>query len=440
MRTYGEVVDDLARAVARLVSTTRTERDAVATLTARTAVFDGIRHTVDALTGARTSPNRPQLADLELDPAGAFRAALHHLPRARGPIALTDAIAVLGAGDPWVRAASASLELTKYEEVLATLKIPAQWAALGDVAEIVVTVSQIDEDLRASFPTHALPDRRSHVALRLTAAAAHAEARSRPPNRDAEALSEPIPARPWPIHRAADIPIAVQRVAAMIQARDAQITMHELGGVIEPLARGLDDASRILKVTAWRLPQPEPVIELAAHAERTRDALAGIGRNRGRVMTLGPIDRALIEQTVELRGAMRSLLNFSGTSDGASNLGPARVSSSLVAQSWIITGALTHALSAAAQAGQLLVRDHGLDINSRQWTRAGPNDDRVCALLDDLRDASLIARPDGVLQRMTQQALGFTTRIAGTEDPRQAVHLAHKSAAGHRRQETSNQL
>lgn len=412
MRTYGDVADDLARAVARLVSSTRTDRDAEATLTARTAVFDGIRHTVDALTGARTSPNRPRLADLELDPAGAFRAALHHLPRAAGSIALTDAVAILRVSDPWVRAAAASLELTKYEESLSELKVPAQWAALGDIAEIVITISKVDEDLKASFPTYALPDRRSRAALRLTAVAAHAEARRRPFGQDARALTEPIPARPWPIRRAADIPIAVQRVAAVIRSRDAQLTMHELGGVLQQLARGLDDGSRILRVAAWHMQRPEPVLELADRAEKTRDALAAVAQHRGRVMTVGPIDTVLLDQAAELRGAMRSLLNYSGTVDGASNLGPARVSASLVAQSWTITSALTQALTAAAKAGQLLVLNHGLDINSRQWTRAVPNDDRVRTLLDDLRSATRFARPVDVPQRATEQTLDLSSRVA----------------------------
>jgi hypothetical protein len=406
MRTYGDVVGDLARAVAHLVSTTKTLPDAEATRTARTAVFDGIRHTVDALTGARTPPNHPQLADLELSPASAFRAALHHLPRTQGSIALTAVVADMRVDDPWVQAAAASLELTKYEERLSKLEIPAQWAALGDIAEVVVTLCQVDEDLKASFPTFPLPDRRARAALRLTAAAVHAEARHRPRNKDAESLSEPIPARPWPIRRAADIPIAMDRIAAMIRSRHAQITMHEIGGVLQPLARGLDDASQILKVTTWRLQQPDLVIELAARAERMRDALAAIGRHRGQVMTVGPIDRTLIEQAVELRGAMRSLLDYSGTIDGASNLGPARVSASLVAQSWTITSALTHALSAAAQAGQLLARNRGLDINSRSWTRALPYDDRVTTLLNDLRASSSIARPASVHQRVTDRVLG----------------------------------
>jgi hypothetical protein len=157
-------------------------------------------------------------------------------------------------------------------------------------------------------------------------------------------------------------------------------------------------------------------------------------------MTIGPVDTVLLAQAAELRGAMRSLLNYSGTVDGESNLGPARVSASLVAQSWTIMSELTQALTAAAEAGQLFVLNHGLDINSHRWTQAATGDDRVNAILDDLRDASLKARPDGVLQRMTQQAPGFTTRIAETEGLRQAVRPAHNSAAGRRRQGISNQL
>jgi hypothetical protein len=435
MRTYGDVADDLARAVARLVSTARTDRDAEATLAARAAVFDGIRHTVDALTGTRASPNRPMLADLELDPAGAFRAALHHLPRMGGSIGLTDAVADSLVSKLWIRAAAAALELTKYEEALSVLEMPAKWAALGDIAEIVITLVQVDDDLKASYPTYALPSRRFRAELRLTAAAAHAEARRRPFNQDAGALTEPIPARPWPIRRAADIPIAIQRVAAMIRSRDAQLTMHELGGVLQLLAQGLDDGSRILRVAGWRVPRPESVLELADRAEKTCEALAAVAQHRGAVMTLGPIDTLLLDQTAELRGAMRSLLNYSGTVDGASNLGPPRVSTVLATQSWTITSELTHALAAAAQAGQLLVCDHGLDINARHWTRAVPNDDRVKALLSDLRAATRIARPAVVYQNATEQVLGLSARFApvdggmrarGSAESHEAVRLAQR--------------
>lgn len=412
MRTYGDVVDDLARAVARLVSAGGTEPQPAATLAARTAVFDGLRHTVDGLTGTRTSPRRPALADLELDPSGAFRAALHHLPRTSGSIGLADTIADSLVSEAWARAAAASLELTKYAEALPALEISARWTALGDIADIAITLAKLDENLASRIPGSGLPDRRSLAALRLTAAATYAEARRRAPNRAAEASPEPTPAFPCLIRRAADIPVALQRVAAMIRIRHSNITMHEFGGVLMPLARSLDDASRVLRVAAWRLNQPEPIAQMADQAARTRDALTTLVRHRGHVMTVGPIDQPLIDQMAELRGAMRSLLNYSGTADGACNLGPARISTVLASQGWTITTELAHALTAAAKSGRLLVLEHGVDINSRHWNQASPQDDRVRALVGDLRAATRVARPDNDHQLVTERVLGLPARSA----------------------------
>lgn len=409
MRTYGDVVDDLARAVAQLVSTPLDVTCPGAVLAARAAVFAGIRQVVDALTAARTPPERPDLADLELDPARALRAALHHLPPVRPPTSLTDAIADSLVSEPWAKAASASLELLKYEEPLRSLRGPSRWTAFGDVAEMAVALATVDEELKAALPGAGLPNRRSLASVRIAATAVAAEARRHPVDREIDNLLEPVPARPFTIRRAADIPVALDRITAMIRVSGEHITMHDLGGVLEPLARGLNDASQVLSVAAWHLDYPEPVREMARHAEQARDSMKSIIRHRMRIMTIGPPNQDLIGQAMELRGAIRTLLSYSGTDDGANNLGPARASHVVTTSAWSVVNELRLAVGAARDVGRLLVVERGLRPGDRPWAAAHPRDHRIADLLADLESAARVVRPSPIVRCNSERALGLAS-------------------------------
>lgn len=396
MRTYGDVVDSLARSVALLVSTPVPVQHPDHLMVARNAIYDGVRHTVDALVGARVPPTRPRIADLELDPVGAFRSALHVLPRVPSSIGLADVAADQVLPRAWIQGAAAALELTRYDEALRELHASARWAPLRDLADITTSVVQVDMDLRRALPGMGLPRTRPLVEVQITAGATILEARTRGGDRAARNVPEPIPAWPCPIRRAADIPVALDRIAAMIQVRGSSITMHDLGVVVVNMAQSLDDASKILRRSAERMPDPEPVLNAADRAEETRGDLAGLARLRNCLMTLGPADPCLVGLMLELRGAMRSLLEYSAGDDGALNPGPGRVCEVLARQTSTITSALAQALCSAATSGQLLVRDRFCGPESFRWTVAKPSDERLIAVLD-----ALAATTDAGNERIT---------------------------------------
>jgi len=327
----------------------------------------------------------------------------------RPPASLTDAIADSLVSEPWVKAASASLELLKYEEPLRSLRGPSRWTAFADMAEIAVALVTVDEGLKAALPAVGLPNRRSLAAVRIAATAVAAEAARRPAERRLDELFEPVPASPIQIRRAADIPVALERISAIIRARGMDITMHDVGGVLQSLAQSLNDAGQVLRVAAWHLDRPEPVLEMARHADLARDSMKSVALHRMQVMTVGPPSHELIGQALELQGAMRTLLNYSGTVGGAANLGPARVSHEVASHAWRVLAELRSAVAAARDARQLLVVDRGIWLGERRWVNALPRDGRVAELLATLRSAERVARPSAIVQRGSEQVLGLAS-------------------------------
>ena len=172
MRKYGDVVDDLARSVAILVATPAPVDHPEHLMVARNAIYDGVRHTVDALIGARVRPRRPRVADLQLDPAGAFRSALHLLPRVPGSIGLADVAADRVLPGAWIEGAAAALELTKYDESLGELHPSARWSPLGDLADIATTLVRVDMELRRVLPGMGLPGMRPLIEVQVAAGVA----------------------------------------------------------------------------------------------------------------------------------------------------------------------------------------------------------------------------------------------------------------------------
>ena len=208
----------------------------------------------------------------------------------------------------------------------------------------------------------------------------------------------------------------------MIQARGSRITMHDVGGVLEPLARCLDHAGRILHITAGRLQNSEPLLAMAIHSERTRDALKEVVRHRGRIMTIGPPDCDLIGQADQLRGAMRSLHQFVSAIDGPATPGPARVSHEIISRSWRIIRELHRSVGAAGVAGQLFVVRHSVTPHERTWAPAPRRDSRIIDLLESLDSAATLGVLPTSTRRLSARTLGL--RFHDEEQPAGVPRLA----------------
>jgi hypothetical protein len=192
---------------------------------------------------------------------------------------------------------------------------------------------------RATLFVIALP----RATLRLAARAAAAEARRRADGRHGDVLTATPTARFSPIRRAADIPEALDRLVAMIRARSQELMMHETGAALQAHAYALKDAADTLHITARRCADPDPLLQLAAEAEAVRERLVAVAHHRGRVMTIGPVDREPIAQADQFRGAMRTLRDHVRLIEGRDTLGPARVSAYLVTNSELLISSLVQA-------------------------------------------------------------------------------------------------
>lgn len=317
MTGWGQHIDDLAAAVADLLTDTSVRisplTDASGTFACRDAVVVQLRQLVGSL--ADTPPVAQvrllQLFDVTHRPAQALHQALAELPRA-GRFGAADLNTYLEKGLPpfeqrWRDAARAALGLESYVDVLGRVPDHHSWDVLRDLADLAAALPALDHDLsEAILPWLKSGEGDLAVPYTMLTHPAHdsvrvctTEIRSRVPAVPPSTRSAPL--RPA-VLGGGELDKAMGRYVRTVLDRSGQFSIGDLRAVSRLLQFGATFAAVALERAQQAVPGAEVAAaglsQVAPLAEQLRDSPA---------RTLGPERLDVLRDSSELLARMNAL-------------------------------------------------------------------------------------------------------------------------------------
>ena len=313
---WGRHIDDLAGAVADLLTDTSVRTspltDAAATLACRDAVVIQLRQMVGAVADMPpVAQARPlTMFDVTNRPAQALQQALSELPRA-SQFGATDASTYLEKGLPpyeqrWRDAARAALPLEGYVEALGRAPDQHSWWVMRDLADLAAAVPALDHALSEAIRPwlkggqdlavpYAMLTHPAHDAVRVCST----ELRSRVPA--FRHSTTPAPAVPA-VLGAAELDKALGRYVRTVLNHAPELSVGDLRAVARLLQFGGTHAA----VTLERAQRAVPGADIAAAALRRVVPLAEQLRDSP-ARTLGPERLDVLRGSSELLARMAAL-------------------------------------------------------------------------------------------------------------------------------------
>jgi hypothetical protein len=312
---WAQHVDDLAGALADLLTDTSVRTsplvDATATLACRDTVVVQLRQMVGAVAGVLpVAEARPlQLLDVTHRPAQALQQSLAELPRA-SQFGQANADVYLEKGLPtyeqhWREAARTAIALEKYVVPLGQLPDGPSWLVLRDLADLTAALPALDHDLSEAIlpglkggedlglPYAALT--RGHDAVRVCSSEIRSRIEAAPPS------TEAAPVMP-PVLGSGELDQAMSLYVRTVLDRGVELSIGDLRAVTRLLEYGGAHAAVVLERAAPALPGAADAAaalrQIGPPAERLR---------RTPAKSLSPERLNVLRDSGQLQARMRAL-------------------------------------------------------------------------------------------------------------------------------------